>query len=226
MNLEQQGPKEKRPPGRPKRQEQDGSTHQYILKTASGLFMEFGYEPVSLQQIAKVCGVTKASIYYHFENKAQLFTAAITAMMEKAQTSSQQIMHQLDMPLYDRLVMLAERKLRFPHGDFETILREAAGSLSKEQLESIRRSEESIHDVLTVSFTEAIEKGEVRPLHPLLMAHTLASMLMLGNREVSKEFAPAPEELAHDIIHMFWNGVGMTHESRAGESSDLPHGIN
>lgn len=220
MNFSQQGHKPKRPPGRPKRQEQEGSTNEFILKTASSLFMENGYEAVSLQQIAKVCGVTKASIYYHFENKAQLFTAAVTAMMEKAQSSSQQIMQQQDMSLYDRLVLLAERKLRFPHGDFETILREAADSLSKEQMESIRRSEESIHDVLTVSFTEAIEKGEVRPLHPLLMAHTLASMLMLGNREVAKEFAPSPSELAHDIIHMFWNGVGLSPESRSGEAQD------
>ncbi|MEC0369554.1 TetR/AcrR family transcriptional regulator [Paenibacillus chibensis] len=218
MNFSQHGPKLKRPPGRPKRQEQEGTTNQYILKTASDLFMEFGYEPVSLQQIAKVCGVTKASIYYHFENKAQLFTAAVSAMMDKAKTSSQQIMQQQGMPLYDRLVMLAERKLRFPHGDFETILREASDSLSKEQMESIRRSEESIHHVLTVSFTEAIEKGEVRPLHPLLMAHTLASMLMLGNREVAKEFAPSPTELAHDIIDMFWNGVGLSRESRTDEA--------
>ncbi|MFU1795852.1 TetR/AcrR family transcriptional regulator [Paenibacillus azoreducens] len=209
-------PKTTRPPGRPKRQANEQATNLFILKTASDLFMEYGYEPVSLQQIAKVCGVTKASIYYHFENKAQLFTAAVTAMMEKAKTTSQQIIQQEDMPLYDRLVMLAERKLRFPHGDFEAILRKASDSLSKEQLKSIRESEESIYKVLTVSLTEAIEKEEIRPLHPLLMAHTLASMLMLGNREIAKEIAPSSKELAHTIVDMFWNGVGLRTEEQTG----------
>lgn len=215
MNHSEHSIQAKRPPGRPKRQAQEEATNEYILKTASDLFMEYGYEPISLQQIAKACGITKAAIYYHFENKAQLFTAAVSAMMEKARSTSEQIMRQ-ELPLYDRLVMLAERKLRFPHGDFETILRKASDSLTKEQLESIRRSEESIHHVLTVSFTEAIRKEEVRPLHPLLMAHTLASMLMLGNREVAKDINPSPQELARDIIDMFWNGVGLEPLPRSG----------
>ncbi|WP_160045338.1 TetR/AcrR family transcriptional regulator [Paenibacillus sp. USDA918EY] len=207
--------KTKRPPGRPKRQEHEEATSQFILKTASDLFMEYGYEPISLQQIAEACGITKAAIYYHFENKPQLFTAAVTTMMERARKTSEEIMQQ-ELPLYDRLVMLAERKLRFPHGDFETILRKASDSLTKEQLESIRRSEESIHHVLTVSFTEAIQKEEVRPLHPLLMAHTLASMLMLGNREVATDINPSPQDLARDIIELFWNGVGIEPNSRSG----------
>lgn len=198
----------KRSPGRPKRRQEDTPMNEFILKTASTLFMEYGYEPVSLQQIAQVCGVTKASIYYHFENKAQLFTAAVTAMMQKARNASLRIMQQ-DKPLYDRLVELAENKLRFPHGDFETIMRDASASLAPEQLEEIRVSEDQIHDVLTVSFTEAIKNGEVRSAHPLLMAHTLASMLMIGNREIAKEFAPSAGELAQEIVNMFWNGVGV-----------------
>ncbi|GIO68622.1 hypothetical protein J21TS3_34430 [Paenibacillus cookii] len=69
----------------------------------------------------------------------------------------------------------------------------------------------------SVSFTEAIRKEEVRPLHPLLMAHTLASMLMLGNREAANDIQPSPRELARDIIEMFWNGVGMEPKPRTGE---------
>ncbi|GAB6991214.1 TetR/AcrR family transcriptional regulator [Paenibacillus pini] len=199
----------KRSPGRPKRLEQDAPMNELILQTASRLFMEYGYEPVSLQQIAKVCGVTKASIYYHFINKSQLFTAAVTSMMGMARSSSLRIMQQEDLPLYDRLVTLAEVKLRFPHGDFETIMREAGGSLSQDQREEIRLSEEKIHDILVDAFRTGIDKGEIRHVQPLLMAHTLASMLMLGNREISKDFGTSPADLAREIIDMFWNGVSV-----------------
>ena len=59
-----------RTPGRPRANTQDLPLEQTILYTASRLFMEQGYEPVSLMQIAKACGVTKASVYYYFSNKA------------------------------------------------------------------------------------------------------------------------------------------------------------
>jgi len=49
------------------------------------------------------------------------------------------------------------------------------------------------------------------------MAHTLASMLMLGNREAANDIQPSPRELARDIIEMFWNGVGMEPKPRTDE---------
>src|SRR3954452_3123048 len=71
----------KRTPGRPKANTQDASVKELILRTASQLFMEFGYDQISLEQIAKSSGVTKASVYYYYENKANLFTAAVVQMM-------------------------------------------------------------------------------------------------------------------------------------------------
>lgn len=44
-----------------------------ILQAAFGLFSERGYTGVSMQQLAEAAGITKATLYHHFKDKADLF---------------------------------------------------------------------------------------------------------------------------------------------------------
>ena len=48
-----------------------------ILKIASKEFAKYGYKGVSLENIAKKVKISKAAIYYHFKNKAELFEAVV-----------------------------------------------------------------------------------------------------------------------------------------------------
>lgn len=49
-----------------------------ILRTALTLFSRYGYAGTSVRRIAEESGLTKAGLYYHFEDKASLFHAAIS----------------------------------------------------------------------------------------------------------------------------------------------------
>ena len=44
-----------------------------ILKTASKLFSDFGFLGVSMEDIAKKLGTSKAALYYHFKSKKELY---------------------------------------------------------------------------------------------------------------------------------------------------------
>ncbi len=44
-----------------------------IIKIACKEFAKYGYKGVSLDKIAKQAEISKAAIYYHFENKSELF---------------------------------------------------------------------------------------------------------------------------------------------------------
>ena len=48
-----------------------------ILEAAGQLFREQGYGAVSMDQIAREAGVSKATVYAHFESKDRLFAAMI-----------------------------------------------------------------------------------------------------------------------------------------------------
>jgi AcrR family transcriptional regulator len=47
-------------------------TRQKIIQAAHGLFIHYGYDHVSLRQIADEAGLTKGGIYHHFESKEEL----------------------------------------------------------------------------------------------------------------------------------------------------------
>ena len=61
----------------PRREEQARLTRAAIIEVAQQLFVEDGYGATSIQAIAEAVGVSEATIYVHFENKASLLWAAI-----------------------------------------------------------------------------------------------------------------------------------------------------
>lgn len=65
--------------GRPK----DLQKRQAILESATQLFLELGYDGSSMDKIAKLAGVSKLTVYNHFQDKAHLFTAAIDMACEQ-----------------------------------------------------------------------------------------------------------------------------------------------
>ncbi|MDQ0173769.1 TetR/AcrR family transcriptional regulator [Paenibacillus tundrae] len=195
-----------RSPGRPKAGSDQASTQSKILMTASKLFMEHGYEPISLQQIASQCQVTKASIYYHFSSKPELFTTAITRMMAMAM---QQTARRLDEPgsLRQRLENVAEVKMEQFHIDTETMMREAETYLNEEQLAQIRGAEIQIYEVLAVHFQREMDHGYLRPANSMLLAHAFTSLLMLANREDVRNMHANIAELAQQLVALFLNGA-------------------
>lgn len=53
-------------------------TRAAILKAAEHLFLERGVAHTSLEHIARAAGVTRGAVYWHFQNKADLFNAMLT----------------------------------------------------------------------------------------------------------------------------------------------------
>jgi AcrR family transcriptional regulator len=178
-----------------------------VLSEASRMFMAFGFERVSLHQIAEKAGVTKASVYYYFTNKAELFAAAVTEMMKRISVVSARILAGEE-SLAERLETIARANMAASHGEFETMMREALPSLSERQQEEIRQAEHGIHAVLADCFAKAIDEGELATgLSPMLLAYAFSAMMRVGNRQ-AQLIGESEEELPKRIVELFWNGVG------------------
>ncbi|WP_158301921.1 TetR/AcrR family transcriptional regulator [Paenibacillus mesophilus] len=201
-------PNVKKKPGRPKTSE-PSVVKATILQTASALFMQYGYDSVSMEQISADSGVTKASVYYYFPNKAELFTAAVIRMMKNIAGITQSI---LAAPgsMRERLTAVAEAHMRTPHVDFESLMREAASSLTAAQTAAIREAEHSVHVVLAEAFRLEIEAGAIRSGDPLLYAYAFSAIMMLGGRSAGDaSSAPLFSPVApSDVVDLFWCGVG------------------
>lgn len=53
-----------------------------ILDTAARLFAERGYNGIAMREIAEAVGVSKAGLYYHFQDKADLLLAILNAHLD------------------------------------------------------------------------------------------------------------------------------------------------
>ncbi|AZU62279.1 TetR/AcrR family transcriptional regulator [Neobacillus mesonae] len=61
----------------PRKIVQQELTRDMIMDAARDLFVSKGYQHVSMRQIAKELGYSHGAIYYHFKNKAELFSALV-----------------------------------------------------------------------------------------------------------------------------------------------------
>ena len=50
-----------------------------ILQTANEIFARYGYDKTTLDDIGKKCGLNKASLYYYFSNKEDIYVQVIMA---------------------------------------------------------------------------------------------------------------------------------------------------
>jgi TetR/AcrR family transcriptional repressor of mexJK operon len=66
-------------PGRPK----DLAKRQAILNAAKTLFLSKGYANTSMDSVAAEAGVSKLTVYSHFNDKETLFCAAVVAKCEE-----------------------------------------------------------------------------------------------------------------------------------------------
>lgn len=95
--------KQNKSKGRPK----DPEKRATIMEAAGKLFLELGYEGTSLDAIAARAGVSKLTVYSHFNDKAGLFTCLVTnKCKEYAAGKSREELQQLPTKL--ALTRLAE----------------------------------------------------------------------------------------------------------------------
>lgn len=98
--------------GRPRNAAKD----EAILQAAGDLFMERGYEAVSLDAVALSAGVSKATIYARYADKDALFTAVLRNECERV-VSTESFFTSPDQSPRDTLILLAQRFLELVTGE-------------------------------------------------------------------------------------------------------------
>lgn len=197
----------KRPGRPPKTEGREDQTKRTILQIAARQFMERGYEQVSLEHIADTGGVTKATIYYYFQNKANLYTEAMTETLRIAARHVRGLLDR-DLPARDNLREVAYRHLASVRNDMNTFMNEAEKRLSDEQTARIRQAQDDIHVALADYFSEQMKKGVLAEGDPYFLSHAFTAMLMAGQRDSLRNQAGSVERIADAVVDLFWNGTG------------------
>lgn len=87
--------------------------HRQILVGARHVFIELGFERASVGQIAERAGVSKATLYNHFADKAALFMACIDEMASELRAELQGIMNARSADVGRDLYAIGEKLMTF-----------------------------------------------------------------------------------------------------------------
>lgn len=212
-------------PGRPPLNSEQIPTSSRILQVASQIFMDEGYDAVSMDRVAKACGVTKAVVYYYFTSKSRLFTDCMIQTMENVRRRTLDILSR-DEPLHSRLLTITQIRMRIDTPlDFNSIMRTSQSVLSDEQIQLMHEAEMRLFDTLADSFAESIEEGTVRPLDPRLAARLYMALLMLGKSELGR-MEPSlrdPDATAARLMDLMWHGIAEANDdAENGVPAPLP----
>jgi AcrR family transcriptional regulator len=160
-----------------------------------------------MSQIAHAARMTKSALYYHFEDKDDLFVHVLRADLGRAGETIAELADD-DLPLRDLLVRVAR-----------LILHEAANDLGR-MFDDLKFCAPDRFDKLQVvhpltalvpAFERAMERGELRSIDPLVGVR-LFHALVLGPLKLSLGLPPIDlpdQELAELLTDVFLQGMAI-----------------
>ncbi|TPE53543.1 TetR/AcrR family transcriptional regulator [Amaricoccus solimangrovi] len=145
-----------------------------VLAGARQVFLSDGYEGASVDDIARSAGISKATLYRHFPDKAALFSAVL-AQECRTQANLHPELGYHDRPIAEFLLDLARDVLNFSLGEFgQSIYRIAVGETAR--FPDIGRTfydtgSEMNRTRLAPALDLAVKRGELVDLDPDYAAH-------------------------------------------------------
>ncbi|MDC6269907.1 MULTISPECIES: TetR/AcrR family transcriptional regulator [Lysinibacillus] len=206
MNLLKQSP---RVLGRPRHDENAKPTKDLVLDTATKLFIKEGYKNISMDDVAKACNITKATIYYYYPTKGELYTSALIAMMDRIRLSILQILEQ-QKPFKERLEQLVEVHLSATIDiDMNNFMREASINLSESQLRQVQASENEMYQTIERAMQKEMEKGTIRKGNAKFFAHSFMALMTVGYFKDGdgKTLLGSVDVTAKEVTNFFWLSV-------------------
>jgi AcrR family transcriptional regulator len=187
--------------GRPR----SGELDRKIIECAMQELMSRGYGGMSIDAVAQRAGVSKATVYRRYADKADLVTAAIAAQPAPDVSAA-------DGSTRERLVNLTElaRKRMIDGGGMRVLSQILAESERNPQLleqhrertVALRRAE--FEDVLR----SGIERGDVRPDADIGTAVSVISGAWMAGYVAGQPFAAG---WAESVVSLVWPGIASAH---------------
>ncbi len=184
---------------------------QHLLEVAEQLFTEYGYQAVSIRDIAQASSVTNAALYYHFPNKEALFDEVVEYHANKLAKRLQEASAGVDMPRDQLAAMLTEYAAHVSERRSPLFsLRRNPDKVHREQVEKqhgrlVRHMLAPLEDALHT----ATSQGELRQISD---EYSPASLLlglfhgMMQHRKHRTDYQIKPEDIEL-VIEIFWDGL-------------------
>ena len=182
---------------------------QRVLDVAEMLFMDRGYSAITLRDIADELGMKQASLYYHFPGgKEQLFLAMAERMFDRHHQGVADALASGDDDLRAQLRGVAEWFGSQRPMKFMGMMHADVAALSEEHKEQLaQKAHSSMFRPLREAFVAAETRGEIRHMHPDLLAGCFLWLMDGLSYGETRAGAPPRAAMADEVISMVLDGL-------------------
>lgn len=156
------------------------SSRQRLFQAAAAEFAQQGFAGGNVDRIAKAAGLNKAMIYYHFQNKAELYREILRDMFRSVEARVRQTAESGAPPdlkvraFVEAIALEAEARPHFPPIWFREIA-DGGTHLDHDTVSRIA----NIVRMLAGIIQEGVAAGRFRPVSPLLVHGGIVGPLLL-----------------------------------------------
>jgi len=180
-----------------------------ILATATQLFIQQGYHGLAMRQISEALGVSKAALYYYFEDKEELFLAILTDYLEEIETAIAAIHAQTESGA-EQIRRFVEMVLQQP-AERRAIIRLASQEMAQLSASARTRFNRLYHEKfigkLTALLQGGMERGEFRPLDAKTAAWALLGIMYPYFYPAHSGDRPIEPGTIDEIVTIYLNGL-------------------
>jgi AcrR family transcriptional regulator len=189
------------------------ATKERILQVALDVFARYGYEGARMENIASIVGINKASLYFHFKSKEDIFRELFQSITSKYSLKIKQIMiGTKDLSTKERLIAIYNQDLEYNWNnvemDFWNRVYYSSPDIMREEI--MKKTEETKNEYmteLTTVFKKGILQKDIQPMDPVKMAKTYYYLLIcigISTDIINKEEGFKDMANCFDIV---WDGI-------------------
>jgi TetR/AcrR family transcriptional regulator, cholesterol catabolism regulator len=183
-----------------------------IIEAAARVFQRSGYERASMNDVATEAGADRASVYYYFKGKHELFHAVIIEAVQHLVDSAEHIAA-ADVSAAEKVRDLVAELMRaytdhYPY--LYVYVQEDMTKLSVDDVsaKTLRRLARRFTSAVEGMIAAGIESGEFKSgLDPELAANAVLGALNWSHRWFKPGRATAPDDVAVVFVEIFLHGL-------------------
>ncbi len=179
-----------------------------ILREAERLFSQRGYQAVSIRELAQACGMTNAALYYHFQDKEDIFYQMARRHFERLASALQAALDQAGDDPRARFLALGQTyaaHLRCRQ-DSAHVFAEAMRKLGPERAQALQTHfRRHVLKVVVDALRAGQAAGQIRALDPALAAEAFLNLLGVLRFHMADE--PSLPEIVAQLVDYFLHGV-------------------
>lgn len=200
--------------------EEMSEARRRVVDAANTLFVEQGYKAVSMQQIANIAQINKATLYHHFRSKEELFAAVVEGATAQSKADIAHAIAEGGTPS-EQLARAAMQLFARTKSDFGRLLSDVHEQMEPAIRTRILSEQAMPWELFREVIEAAMREGELPAVDVDLAISMFIGMIwgQIWLRKLEISDMPMDEALAWNIVSVLFSGLRTTFAPSASPTS-------